>query len=279
MVMSERPEIFQHGEKQENNPFDVEYGSCPLLLDQTYAKNTYLEMKNYIRLLQSLPNPSTEYMQTFTFPDEPKLVSLAPGGMQKIMHKQLEHHGFDFTRFPLKLQKWDVETERWCLLTIDCHLMAASFLVSLNKKLTGQFRDNEHTRQVLNFKTVKMYQDSLLETFNDDALLPDCIHVTAVLTEQTTVDTHLRLTITDEVDFPKLKFTTPAVMATASPDFECCICFGKIDTLLNGNEKILRTGCGTEQGHCFHKKCIDTWFDTGKSSCPICRTIIKHSIQ
>jgi hypothetical protein len=27
-------------------------------------------------------------------------------------------------------------------------------------------------------------------------------------------------------------------------------------------------------GHCFHKKCIDTWFKKNHSECPMCRTTI-----
>jgi hypothetical protein len=42
---------------------------------------------------------------------------------------------------------------------------------------------------------------------------------------------------------------------------------------------IFRTGCGTQIGHCFHTHCMKNWLGVGKSTCPECRTVIKHTID
>jgi len=43
----------------------------------------------------------------------------------------------------------------------------------------------------------------------------------------------------------------------------CCFCF---DDFSEG-EKVCRVACG----HLFHLLCINSWFDRGQQSCPICR--------
>jgi hypothetical protein len=50
------------------------------------------------------------------------------------------------------------------------------------------------------------------------------------------------------------------------PDQTCSIC---IDQFQVGQfHRILKCK------HCFHKKCIDTWFTKNHSECPLCRTVI-----
>ena len=262
----ECPEIFQHGERSDENVLDTLYGNCPILLnnDDPLTPSKIIDMRDYIQALQRQATPSMDHLLEFTTA-EPTTQLLAPDHLQKLLHRELGNREFDFSRFPFKLQKWDADTERWCLLTIDCHLTAAAFLVYLNKNLTGVFVDRVHTRQILGFdlKNVNHIGTSNL----------NFIEVTPVLKEPNEADVFLRLTLTNEVSFPRLKFTAPVVMATAPHAFECCICLEGMDGG-GANQKISQTGCGMGSGHCFHSRCIDAWFATGMSSCPACRTTI-----
>jgi hypothetical protein len=266
----ECPEIFQHGERRDGNVLDGLYGNCPILLnnDDPLTPSQNIDMRDYIQALQRQATPSMNHLLEFTTAEHTTQL-LAPDHLQKLLHRELGNNEFDFSRFPFKLQKWDTETERWCLLTIDCQLTAAAFLVYLNKNLAGVFVDRVHTRQILKFdhKEVNHTGTSNL----------NYIEVTPVLREPLQPDVYLRLTLTDEVSFPSLKFTVPVVMATAPHAFECCICF---EGMAEGEEdqKISKTGCGMGAGHCFHSLCINGWFRTGNSSCPVCRTTIaKHA--
>jgi hypothetical protein len=231
-----------------------------------------LQMLDYIKVMQDQECPSMNFLDAFTFHDSPTPFHLANAKSQKSLHHELSEEGFDSSRFPFSLQKWDDKTERWNLLTIDCQLMAVNFLVYLDKNMISflknrddkqldfktSFEDTVHTHQKLDFKTRFVDHEG-----------PLYIEVTPVLKEQGKKDVHLKLTITNEVRFDNLKITTPATMVTASPDFECCICFDGVN-----NEKIFQTGCGP--GHCFHTMCIDQWFATGRSSCPVCRTTMRY---
>lgn len=46
---------------------------------------------------------------------------------------------------------------------------------------------------------------------------------------------------------------------------DCPICFDVINKCDNS-----KLHCG----HCFHKKCLNKWFENQKNTCPICRVII-----
>ena len=47
----------------------------------------------------------------------------------------------------------------------------------------------------------------------------------------------------------------------------CIMC---LESLNSGNSYIVTTPCG----HLFHKDCLKKWLDTGKKTCPKCRTEI-----
>ena len=256
MAAIERPEIFQVGKV---NPDYTVHESYPIRLGK---KDSCISFQNYIQMLgEQGDNLSMDPYRKFTFHNSSTPYYLSDFETQKSFHRGLREEGFDFSRSPFSLQKWDEVTERWNLLTIDCQLMAANYLVYLNRNLTGCFEDRVHTHQKLAFRTREVWQGGY-----------KCVEVTPVLEEQDKKDVHLKLTITSKVRFANLKITAPATMATASPDFECCICFDGIND--KTNEKIFQTGCGP--GHCFHARCIDRWFKTAGSSCPVCRTSIRY---
>ena len=48
---------------------------------------------------------------------------------------------------------------------------------------------------------------------------------------------------------------------------QCAICF---------NNMTEETICTTNCNHSYCKQCLDTWFDRGEKSCPICRTNIQY---
>lgn len=50
-----------------------------------------------------------------------------------------------------------------------------------------------------------------------------------------------------------------------SSDDSCPVCLEQLEISVT-------TGCN----HVFCEKCIDEWFDRGETSCPLCRTSIKH---
>ena len=275
MRQSFQPEIIQrpaaYGPHTQTNPYDTEYGAYPLRLacNPVDMRVRYIQMSDFIKQLQTKQEPLSHHSQTFTIPGMQAHETLETDLEQRRIHTSLNNIGFDFSKAPFKLQKWDKAIQRWGMLTVDCQLMAASFLVSLNANLTGEFKDRVHHPQMMDFRTKKI--------FHADTAQLDYIEVTPVLVTRTQnfaeqVE-YLNLTLTGDVSFPNLKFTTPAVMADPAADFSCSICFG------DATEPIFRTGCGGKDGHCFHKKCIQTWFGTGKSSCPCCRTTIHHAIR
>jgi Zn-finger nucleic acid-binding protein len=59
--------------------------------------------------------------------------------------------------------------------------------------------------------------------------------------------------------------TIKSTMNNMSCDNSCPVCLEQLDTSVT-------TGCN----HVFCEKCIDEWFDRGETSCPLCRTSIKH---
>jgi hypothetical protein len=58
------------------------------------------------------------------------------------------------------------------------------------------------------------------------------------------------------------------LLQTSSPEIKCSICLD-----IDIEDNVL---CSTECSHKFCKKCLDEWFDQGKTSCPMCRTDINN---
>ncbi len=263
-----------YGPRAQTNSYDTEYGAYPLRLAGNHPADMrvrYIQMSDFIKQLQRNPEPLSHHLQTFTMPGLHVHDALVADSDQRRIHASLNHMGFNFSRAPFKLQKWENAAQRWGLLTVDCQLMAASFLVSLNTNLNGEFKDRVHHPQMMDFRTKKIFRANTMEL--------DYIEVTPLLITRSRSFAdrveYLNLTLTGDVSFPNLRFTTPALMADPATDFSCSICFGDAIPM----EPIFRTGCGGKDGHCFHKKCIQTWFGTGKSSCPCCRATICHAIR
>lgn len=271
------PEIFTYGEKVENNPYDELYSPCPIMLTEVEdGQPVYIHLRDYIRLLQAEPYPSADHRHSFHFPAMMKSVTLAPMHEQMIAHGQLAMERFDFSRFPLKLEKWDPVMQKWRLLTIDCQIVTAAFLVCLARNPDAVFEDTLHTHQKLVFKVEKVFKKNRFGSYTHE-LDHMVVSPTLVIGR---IEERLRLTITAEVNLPELKFSTPAVMVPPIADFNCCICFSGADIAEDGSvNPVFRTGCGPQSGHCFHTHCMKKWLATGKSTCPECRTVIKHTID
>jgi hypothetical protein len=266
------PQIFEYGPPTENNPWDRAYKEYPILLEMRTGDKeaSYIPMLNYIRLLQDMPRPSSDPMQPITI--DGMRDKIAPYGLQRLAHNSLKTVHFDFSRTPYSLKKWDPVAEKWNPLTIDCQLMTAAFLVCLDKNLTERFVDRVHQHTKIGFRCVTVYTEGVGGLPTN---VVDFIEVTPVLTTPDGKEEHLLLSITDEIKFPRLKITAPGFMATAEPDFSCCICLGGGDI---ETPKIFRTGCGNKEGHCFHRECIEKWVGTGNESCPVCRTELRYSL-
>lgn len=269
------------------------YGDCPLIIITPPSPGSsrepprYVQMKDWIECLASsqVPPMSYHFQQPFSEPGNSMYLNLDGLRWQRYLHEKLWFEGFSSANFPFKLEKWDPESNRWLMLTIDCHVIVASYLIFLGKQPDmRRFVDYVHSRQTIDFKTEKVLKTSLGVLRQEERVL-DYIEVTPILvtrTERGDVEEEegLRLTVSDNCGlFPNIRFTAPAVMAAPPTDFTCGIC-------LNGNfnedddrrvdEPVFKTGCGGV--HCFHRHCIEGWFSTGKSSCPLCRTTIKHFI-
>ena len=53
-------------------------------------------------------------------------------------------------------------------------------------------------------------------------------------------------------------------LRSARTQTECSICLGSVR---------VRQGKRLECGHCFHRRCIRTWFGRGSLTCPLCRSV------
>jgi hypothetical protein len=267
MISLSRPEITRvaPGNEEVGRLLREEYGVCPLF---TQSKETQvIQMSDFIRCMQSISRPIS-YNCTNTFEMEGQRYRMNLKGLteQRINHRFLSMGGFDSSLSPFRLEKWDKDSNQWCQLTIDCQIAAACFLVYLEKNPRAKFDDPTYEDQVLHFETLTVREED--DTF---------IQVTPSLVNkkpkegEPTVE-WLRLRLSSEVSFPKLRFTTPGVMRPPPPDFECAICFGESEA----NEKIFISGCAANKGHCFHRGCIERWLEQGDRRCPICRTAMKN---
>jgi hypothetical protein len=249
------------------------YGSYPLEIrnDQTHQ---VIDMERFIKARQRIVQPDT-YSPFEMFADDStyEMIQLSGLNRQKILHETLRDQGFDFSKIPFKLQKWDPVSNQWIMLKIDCQLMAVSYLTYLEKKkeAADPFIDRKHKEQLLAFETTPVRENGV--TFM--VVTPLLITPTPKPGEKE--KEWLRICLSGNVSFPALKITSPAVMQPPKADFTCHICFDDITSIAAG-ENVFQTGCGNDSGHCFHRHCIEAWFAQGKSSCPNCRTIIKNII-
>jgi hypothetical protein len=270
MIRLSRPEIARAspGNEEVGSLLREEYGDCPLFIQS--KETPVIQMSNFIRCMQSISRPiSYNCTNTFEMEGERYRMNLKGLTEQRLNHRFLLMGGFDPSLSPFRLEKWDTESNQWCQLTIDCQIAAACFLVYLEKNPRAKFNDPTYEDQVLQFETSTVLEE-------DDSF----IQVTPSLVnknpkEGEPIQEWLRIRLSSEVSFPKLRFTTPGVMRTPLPDFECAICFGESDTL-QANEKIYMSGCGANKGHCFHRGCIERWLGQGNQRCPICRTAMKN---
>jgi hypothetical protein len=260
--------------------YTTEYGAYPLRVN-----GGCIGMANFIRSIQNTETPfSYDTEERFKVIGTRFINQLKHLTIQKTFHDLLHNAGYDFSIAPFKLQRWDSASNQWKLLMIDCQIMAATFLVYLEKNKHSKFEDPIHRGTVMAFRTAHV-------TKNDRRY----VQVTPILEQTDSPSSHvegLRLSIKSDVSFPALKFTAPAVIADPADDFVCPICFDGPETyteIVDGEEvvrkeKIFRTGCGTDQGHCFHRQCIEEWFSRQtptpsigkKPSCPVCQTTIVH---
>jgi hypothetical protein len=235
--------------------YTLEYKRCPVRVcwgaDNRVA---YLDITDLLQAWQRFHGMGMRHTQPFPLQDV--IVTLSPDYLQIALHRALQDARFDFFHFPLKLQRWNPATEKWDMLPIDFLLMTAAFLVYRNKA-GREFQDDVHPpHQRLAFRTEQMPEDRTRTL------------ITPVLGGE-----YLRLKVSHEITplLANLRFSAPAVMATAAADFSCNICLGE-----GHSEKVFMTGC--DCGHGFHKECIYQWFATGKSSCPVCRKAIRHGV-
>lgn len=269
------------------NSSEEGYGDCPLLLfsdPNGTNEPIYLQMKDWIKslTLQQVPL-SYHFRQPFMESGNSEFLKLECLRWQRFLHDKLQAEGFSSARFPFKLEKWDTVANQWRMLTVDCHVIVAAYLIFLGKHPGRKFTDYVHTHQMIDFKINPFFKNAGGGV--DDVL--DYIEVTPILVTPREIPEHdieegLRLTITTTTAssggdlFPKLKFTTPAVMTSPPPEFYCGICLRGIE---DAGEKVFRTGCSGDHGHCFHRHCIEGWFSTNHTSCPLCRTTIRHFID
>lgn len=275
-----RPEIFRVAkrtpeEEEAGREFSEKYGKCPLLLHADKLGSEIIQMSSFIRHMQKIESPiSYSCMEMFVIEGQSSLKMLSHPNYQMLLHLKLDAKKFDFSRFPFKLQKWDTESKQWCLLTIDCQLAAASFLVYLEKKPTAVFEDARHKDQVLHFETTIVEERVTGTRYTQ--VTPSLL--TKKPKEGEKPQEWLRISLSSEVSFPTLKFTTPAVMQPPRPDFNCAICLLGVESV-QPDEDIYVAGCGPEDGHCFHRHCIESWFAQNKMTCPYCRTVITDVIN
>jgi hypothetical protein len=275
MSRNGRPGIFRVAERTPEDErigkcYSEKYGKCPLLLESEKPGSKIIQMSSFIRCMQKIQSPiSYNYMEMFVIEGEPNLMMLSHATWQNHFQNELAARRYDFSRFPFKLQKWDKESKQWCLLTIDCQIAAASFLVYLEKKPEAVFEDTRYQDQVLHFETKVMHERGTGTRY---------IQVTPSLLTKNPKEGEarqefLRISLSSEVSFPTLRFTTPAVMQPPSTEFNCPFCLEGVESI-PADEEIYSAGCGSENGHCFHRHCIEGWFAQNKTSCPICRTEI-----
>jgi hypothetical protein len=262
-----RPEIISTvpGNEEAGRLLAHEYEDCPLYTESDNPP--YIQMSSYIRCMQSISRPiSYHHDNTFEMEGGRFRMNLKELSAQRLFHRFMQDEGFDSSRFPFRLEKWDKESNQWCLLTIDSQLTAACFLVYLEKNPSAKFKDTTYKDQVLHFET------SLVDEEDEEFILvtPSLLNKNPKEGEPT--QEWLRIRLSGEVTFPKLRFTTPGVMQHPPPDFGCAICFGGSESL-QVNEKIYLSGCDTKKGHCFHRGCIERWLALGNPRCPICRTL------
>jgi hypothetical protein len=244
--------------EESNGACSLAYGDFPVRL----SGGSYVQLASLMRVWQQIPGAEVDHTMPFRL--EGGIFTLSPDFVQRGVHRALRGERFDFSRSPLKLQKWNHVKQAWEPLSIDCVLMTAAFLVHRNRTPGGVFQDRNHTRQRISFRAVEVMENEIKRTL-----------ITPVLTGEGD-DEALRLELSDEITamLANLRFSVPAVMATAADDFSCSICLGGGETLGDG-ERVFTTGCRT--GHSFHKRCIDQWFATGRTSCPVCRKAIRHA--
>ena len=261
------------------------YGDCPLVLSQSMycrERQRYIQMEDWIKCMKSLPVMlSYNIQQPFVEPGHDVLQSLKDLRWQRFFYDQLWSQGFSTTNIPFKLEKWDHETNQWTMLTIDSHAMVAAYLVYLGKTPTEKFKDCLHSHQLIDFKTKAFYKPpGIVSRDRGYHTVLDYIEVTPILVtpkESGVEEESLRLTTSRSDLFPNLRFTTPAVLAAPPAEFHCMICLSGVE-IMDPCEMVFRTGC-SHTGHCFHRQCIENWFSTQvSSSCPTCRSNIKHSM-
>lgn len=67
-----------------------------------------------------------------------------------------------------------------------------------------------------------------------------------------------------KVDDPDLGPLCGVHLRSARTQTECSICLGSVR---------VRHSKRLECGHCFHRRCIRTWFGRGSLTCPLCRSV------
>lgn len=278
---------------------DNAYGDCPLVILSSSSSSSgvggggggrvrYVQMKNWIKCLSLAQVPlSYHFQEYFSDTTEEEVGSSSSSSFQRLdglrwqryLYEKLWFEGFSTVNFPFKLEKWDPESNRWRMLTIDCHVTVAPYLIFLGKHPDRKFIDPVHSCQKIGFRTNKVFKSPNLRELDYIEVTP--MLVTPKEAPERDINEGLRLTVTDVGLFPMLRFTMPAMMAPPPPDFNCGICFNGIDEdhhhQYHDREQVFRAECGGGL-HCFHRQCIERWFSIGKSSCPMCRTTIKHFI-
>jgi hypothetical protein len=273
MSMIKRPEIFEYrGEiLSPTYPYNSEYGDFPLMIQ---SGAFFIQFKEWIKYLGN-KNPTTyAFDQGFVVPGHSTYVKLDDLNWHRMFYQQLDAKGFTFERLQFKLEKWDPISKSWRMLTIDCQIVAAAYLCFLCKHINTpapqEFIDTIHQEQLIKFKLDKVTigRENHIEV-TPYLETPGNSNGTPATQER------LRISVKDATLFPGLKFTTLALMQPPPPEFKCAICFEGPELIDGVLTPVLQAGCGNEEGHCFHRHCIEQWLET-KSSCPICRTSIRH---
>jgi hypothetical protein len=245
----------------------------PILIhEMVEGIDVYIDLYDLIRVFQAMGNGMTmDPFQAFRLPGRgQRPFHIATYDYQMLIHRQLNANHFDFSRHDLILKKWDISNEKWEMLTIDCHIMVGTFLAYLDKNKTGVFVDHKHDFDKITIFTEVIRKEHPSIPFR---MVFDHIKVTTYLDTPGKMPELLLLTITDAIQFPNLRFTSPTVEVKAGEDFSCPICFDNADP----HSVIIKTMCGTEKGHRFCKKCIHAWF-TIQKTCPNCRAEVMDPV-
>lgn len=72
----------------------------------------------------------------------------------------------------------------------------------------------------------------------------------------------------------------PVITVSEQPVEDCPICCGPFprDAIVLPADECISLSCMHNASHYFHRSCLQLWFDSGHTTCPVCRTSHSNSI-